>query len=76
MNHIIANPKARKYIYGIVAAAIPLLVLGGFITEDDVQLWLTLAAAVLGFGSAGLAAPNTPDKSDKVKPQGTEQGMN
>ena len=76
MNHIIANPKTRKYIYGIIAAAIPILVIVGVITEDDVQLWLTLAAAVLGFGSAGLAAPNTPDAPDLVKPQGTEQGMN
>lgn len=76
MDRIIKNPQTRRYIYGIVAAAIPILVIVGVISEDQVQLWLTFAAAVLGLGSAGLAAPNTPDKSDpKIKRQGTEQGM-
>ncbi|GAA4923582.1 phage holin [Nesterenkonia rhizosphaerae] len=73
MNHIIADPKTRKYIYGVVVAVIPLLVIAGVIAEDQVQVWLNFAAAVLGFGAAGLAAPNTPD--DKLKPQGYEQGM-
>lgn len=72
MNRIIANPKTRRYIYNVVAASIPLLVIFGFISEDHVQVWLNLVAAVLGFGAAGLAAPNTPD--DKLKPQGREQG--
>lgn len=75
MDRIIKNPQARRYIYGVVAAAIPILVIVGVISEDQVQLWLTFAAAVLGLGSAGLAAPNTPPKPDKVKPQGAEQNM-
>lgn len=59
-NKGIQNPATRKYVYGIVAAAIPILVVFGVIAEDQVQLYLTLAAAVLGFGSSALAAPNTP----------------
>ncbi len=59
-NKGIQSPQTRKYVYGIVAAAIPLLVIFGVIAEDQVQLYLTLAAAVLGFGSSALAAPNTP----------------
>lgn len=75
MDRIIKNPQTRKYAYGIIAAAIPILVVLGVINEDQVQLWLNFAAAVLGFGAAGLAAPNTPGKGDKVKDQGVEQNM-
>lgn len=64
----IQNPRHRKYVYGIVLAAIPLLVLFGLITEDEVQVYLNLAAAILGLGSAGLALPNTPSKVHTVDP--------
>lgn len=56
----ISDPAVRRYVYGIVATAIPLLVIFGLITPDQVQLWLNLAAAALGLGSAALALPNTP----------------
>ncbi|MCQ1951632.1 hypothetical protein NNX28_17070 [Arthrobacter sp. zg-Y859] len=55
----IKDPNTRKWIYGIVAAAIPVLVILGFVGGEDTQVWLNLAAAVLGLGTAGLAAPNT-----------------
>ena len=55
----ISDPNTRKWIYGIVAAAIPVLVILGFVSGEDTQVWLNLAAAVLGLGTAGLAAPNT-----------------
>lgn len=56
----ITNPNTRRYIYGIVAAAIPLLLVAGFITNDQVQPILNAVAAVLGFGTTALAFPNTP----------------
>ena len=56
----IKDPNTRKWIYGIVAAAIPVLVILGFVSGEDTQVWLNLAAAVLGLGTAGLAVPNTP----------------
>ena len=59
----IQDPAIRRYVYGIVATAIPLLVLFGLITPDQVQLWLNLAAAALGLGSAALALPNTPKEA-------------
>lgn len=65
-NKGIHSPQTRKYIYGVVAAAIPLLVIFGVIAEDQVQLWLALAAAALGFGSSVLAAPNTPKEIPPV----------
>lgn len=65
-NKGIHNPQTRKYVYGIVAAVIPLLVIFGVVAEDQVQLYLTLAAAVLGFGSSALAAPNTPKETPPI----------
>lgn len=58
----------RTYAYGVVIAAIPLLVAAGFIAADAAQLWLNLAAALLGLGAAGLAKPNSnPAKVDVVR---------
>lgn len=63
-NKGITSPQLRKYVYGLTVAAIPLLVVFGVIAEEQVQLWLALAAAALGFGSSALAAPNTPKEVD------------
>lgn len=63
MNLNIKDPAVRRYIYGVVAAAIPLLLIAGLITPDVVQLILNAVAAFLGLGTAALAIPNTP-KSD------------
>lgn len=54
------DPAIRRYVYGIVVAAIPILLLVGLITPDYVQPLLNAAAAVLGLGTAALALPNTP----------------
>lgn len=54
------TPATRKWVYGIVAAGIPILVLFGTVAAEDVQVWLNFAAATLGLGAAGLALPNTP----------------
>lgn len=49
----------RAYIYRVCVALIPILVAAGIVAGGDAQLWLGLAAAVLGVGSAGLATANT-----------------
>lgn len=72
MGHIIKSDRARKYIYGVVSAAIPVAVVLGFITEEQA---VTVGGAILGLASAVLALPNTPSKSDKIKRQGYEQDM-
>lgn len=46
------TPAIRKYIYGIVTAALPLLVVYGVLDSNDVALWLALAAGILGTGTA------------------------
>ena len=57
------NPAVRRYIYRIVLATIPCLLLAGIITDDWVTPILNAAAAILGLGSAALALPNTPEDS-------------
>jgi hypothetical protein len=60
---IITRPEVRRYIYGIVAAAMPLLAFFGIVGPEDAQLWLLLGAAVLGLGGGLLAIPNTTQAS-------------
>jgi hypothetical protein len=60
---IVTRPEVRRYIYGIIAAAMPLLAFFGIVGPDDAQLWLLLAAAVLGLGGGLLAIPNTTQAS-------------
>lgn len=52
--------QTRTYIYTVVVAAIPLLVVAGIIAADQATLWLTLAAAILGLGGTGLAVAHRP----------------
>ena len=59
-NRWVADPLVRRYLYGVVLAFIPILVLFGLISPESVQLWLNLAAAVLGLGTTALATANTP----------------
>lgn len=56
---VIAQPKTRRWIYGIAVAAVPLLVAYGVIAESDAALWIGLAGAVLGGGVPALATANT-----------------
>lgn len=49
----------RAYIYRVLVAVLPILVAYGVVGEQDVALWLALAAAVL---STGMAAANTSTK--------------
>lgn len=60
---IITRPEVRRYIYGVIAAAMPLLAFFGLVGPKDSVLWLLLAAAVLGLGSGLLAIPNTTQAS-------------
>ena len=60
---IITRPEVRRYIYGVIAAAMPLLAFFGLVGPKDSVLWLLLAAAVLGLGGGLLAIPNTTQAS-------------
>lgn len=62
----IQDPAVRRYVYGVVAAVIPILLLVGLITPDAVTPILNAAAAILGLGTAALALPNTPKDAAPV----------
>lgn len=63
-NRWITSPTARAWIYGIIAASVPLLVLlGVFSTEVGAHV-LNIAAAFLAIGGLSLAAKNTPKSGE------------
>ena len=48
----------RRWVYGIVIAALPVLAAYGILGPDHAPMWVALAAAVLGVSSSSLAAAN------------------
>lgn len=67
MGSIIKNDKTRKYIYGAIAAAIPVAVAVGILTEEQA---VTIGSSILGLAAALLAVPNT--KADAFEPDSVE----
>lgn len=57
------NPVARKWVYGIALAVMPLLVAYGIISEQTAPLWVSLVSAVL---VPSLALANTPSSSHSL----------
>lgn len=51
---------ARRWLYGVVTAVIPLLVIYGIMEEATAPLWIALAAQVF---ATGTAYKNTPTPS-------------
>lgn len=50
--------RTRRWLYGIAAAAAPLVTVYGLVTEDQAVLWLNLVGAVL----FTVAVGNTPSR--------------
>lgn len=50
----ILTPAVRQWLYGIITAAVPILIAYGVVESADAALWVALAAAVLGTGTAVL----------------------
>jgi uncharacterized membrane protein len=55
------DPKTRKWIYGIIAALVPLLVTLGILSPELSKDLIAIAAAVLTVGGSALAIKNVPD---------------
>lgn len=55
-------PKARFILYVLAFVAIAVLLVLGFISEDQAATWLFFAGSILGIGGTGLAALNRPKK--------------
>lgn len=49
------TPQVRQHLYVIITAAVPLLIIRGILDAEEAALWLALAAAVLGTGTAAVA---------------------
>lgn len=61
------TPETRKSIYGLVAAAVPLLVIIGAVSDDVAQQVLNIAAALLAVGGSSLAFANvTPSSKNQI----------
>jgi hypothetical protein len=54
-------PHVRKWIYGIIAATVPLLITVGSITPEIGGAILNVAAAVLAIGGSVLAIKHVPN---------------
>lgn len=56
-------PANRRRVYTLLAALGPVLALAGFVTPDQVDTWLRVAAGVLMLGGGSLAAKHTDKTS-------------
>lgn len=54
------KPEVRKWIYGIIATTVPLLIAVGTIADEVGAQILNVAAAVLAIGGSTLAITNVP----------------
>lgn len=61
------TPETRRYIYGIVTAASPLIIAAGLASEGTVQQVLLVIAAILGIATPSLAVANVPKPVEKVE---------
>lgn len=61
------SPQLRQAIYTVLAAAVPLVVAYGLVTQDQAALWLALASAVLNAAALLLARQNTPTNQQPPK---------
>lgn len=68
----IFTPTVRLYLYGVISAALPLLVTAGVLATDDMKDWLFLAAAILGLGSNVMAAANMKPQAQPTQPVGAQ----
>lgn len=53
----LAYPDSPPWVYGIITALVPLLVVYGLVEEATAPLWLALASSVLGTTTALLHTP-------------------
>lgn len=59
-NSWIPRPEIRKWVYRVLAAAGPIVVFYGWMTSEEIALWLGLGGTVLGTTTGALASTNVP----------------
>ena len=65
------TPVIRTWLYGVVLAIIAILGGYGLITDTIAPLWVALAAALLGQGTAVAHTPKMGARTDTVSPSNT-----
>lgn len=65
------TPVVRTWLYGVVLAVIALLGGYGLITDSVAPLWVALAAALLGQGTAMAHTPKTSTSGGSSSPSDT-----
>lgn len=68
---IFQNEAFRGWLYRLILALIPILIAAGIALPGGGEMWVFLAAALLGIPAAGLAAKNSSVSGE----QPTEQPM-
>lgn len=58
------RPITRKWIYGVIAALVPLLVTLGYLSPEISKDLMAIAAAVLTVGGSALAIKNVPQEEE------------
>ena len=78
-NKWIPSPAVRRYIYSVLAVALPLFGARLGLGHEEIPMWLELAGVILGVaggGAFGLAAVNTGKpvaiNATEVEPELTE----
>ena len=71
--------SARRWIYGVATAVIPLLIAYGVVDDQTAPLWVALVAAVLvpGMATAATVPSNASvvvEPSDDPQPEAVEDG--
>lgn len=66
------SPTARRYIYGIAAAGLPLLIAYGVLSQEHAPLWLALIGAILipGMAWANTTPPPSKEAQNDQRPPG------
>lgn len=59
----ILTARVRRWLYGIAAAAAPLVTVYGLLTDEQAVLWLNLLGAVL----FTVAVGNTPSRQGELE---------
>ena len=59
------KPETRKWIYGIIAALVPLLVTIGTLSDELASQILSVVAAILTVSGSALAIKNVPSGPDE-----------
>lgn len=62
-NKYIPSMAVRRYVYGVIAAALGVALIYGLVNAEQVSAWVILGTAICGL-SNGLAFANAKDTSE------------